>query len=231
MKLILAGYEKSKAILPSSSYLVNKYMKGLFDVYWINYGEYSGKLFTGQYIKLDAHQNGGSSSWSRYICEYLNTIDDELIVFGLDDYLISDYIDLIGYDRLLGQITVNESVVCARLCTSDFYKNFEELRHGMIMLAGENAYSATTQYCIWRLDFLKLLLMNVKTPWEFEIAGSSYLNGTGKKVIGMKYPVIKYPDSSSMSARWSGINVAQNNPEDIIYLVEQGVLNADELLR
>lgn len=226
MKLILAGHEKSKAILPASSHLVKKYLKDIFDVYWLNYGDYTGKLFAGQYVKLDEKQEGGGNSWARYIREYLKTLDDELIVFALDDYLISDEIDEVTYDRLLGRITIDDNVVCARLCVSDFYRHYEELHYDMIRLTSNNEYSATTQYCIWKRDFLIWLLGKVTSAWDFEMVGSVHLNGSGKDVIAMlKYPAIKYPDASSMSSKWSGIKVGGNKREDIDEMVKEGLLD------
>ena len=44
MKVCLVGYEGSKHIISSSSYLINKYLPKEFDVYFLNYGKYDGEI-------------------------------------------------------------------------------------------------------------------------------------------------------------------------------------------
>ena len=62
----------------------------MLDIYFLNYGKFSqNDLFCGKYIELDSEQKGGVSSWSKYIVDYLNGIEDEYIIFALDDYFLS----------------------------------------------------------------------------------------------------------------------------------------------
>ena len=75
MKVILAGYEGSKQILSASSYLIKKYLKG-FDVYFLNYGEYDGKLHTGTYVSL-ANEQERIGYWSQDIRGYLEKLNDK----------------------------------------------------------------------------------------------------------------------------------------------------------
>jgi hypothetical protein len=59
------------------------------------------------------------------------------------------------------------------------------------------------------------LLEKISTPWEFEISGSQILNESGKLVIGAFVPPMEYPDMSSLSPKWKGIRVRENNQSDI----------------
>ena len=51
MKIILTRHEETKKILPASSWLLNKYVKG-FDIKFLNHDDYNGELFTDELIKL-----------------------------------------------------------------------------------------------------------------------------------------------------------------------------------
>lgn len=185
IKVILAGYEGSKKILSASSYLINKYLKG-FDVYFLNYGDYNGQLFCGTYISLDTEQKDGTNSWSKYIADYLRRLEDEYIIFALDDYLLSNPVDLSDIDY--------RGYDCVKLCSGSDINDKE--------------YSCTTQYTIWKREFLIDVLEQVKTPWEFEIEGSKYINKLNKNIILI--PAMTYPDCSALSSKWEGVRLIGN---------------------
>jgi hypothetical protein len=235
MKLILSGYEGSKKILAASSYFISKYIGTTFDTYFLNYGKYDRALYCGRYIELDTEQIGGSASWGKYVADYLSTLDDEFIVFGLDDYFINTAIDEHYYKELFNRMRHDDTVVCARLCDSNFYLlNEYELVPGydwLISLTEGAEYSVTTQYCIWRRAYLIELLRRFTTPWQFEIDGSKFLNRSRLKVIGSQVTPLKYQVSSALSPRWgTKIKVGENKPDDIKYLVNSGHLNMAEVL-
>lgn len=188
LKIILAGYEGSKRILPISSWLIKKYLSD-YDVYFLNYGGYDNKLHHGIYVKLDDWQKGGVESWSRYIASYLKTLPDEYVIFALDDYLVSNSLRLPDY----------EGYDCVNLCAGSDSDNKE--------------YSCTTQYTIWRKECLIEALEQVKTPWEFEIEGSKYINKLGKKIKFVS--VLFYPDCSCLSSKWEGILLSDSNIKDL----------------
>lgn len=201
MKIILSGYEGSKKILTASSWLVNKYLPD-FDVYWLNYGKFGGKLFCGSYVSLKDEQIS-VDSWSEDIREFLKSIDDEFIIFALDDYLISTPIN-VGLYNLIDfedQVEIN-------LCSASKPEDTD--------------YSVTTQYSIWKRTFLIEVLEQVNTPWEFEIIGSKYMNGLGLKTSYV--PALTYPEHSSLSSRWSGIRTEGVKTEDIEWLTNNKYL-------
>lgn len=260
MKICLSGYEGSKKILGASSYLVAKYLGTSLDeidVRWLNYGAYDGlpigtlrsrSLYIGEYVSL-ADAQDGVESWARDVRRYLKPLEDEFVIFALDDYLLCEPIEQERYGLLLETMESDANIVCGRLCTSEFYQSHEfrrshipghqesgpsfllGMRWGDIVeLTDKAEYSATTQYCIWRRDFLIGLLGQVSTPWEFETTGSQILNASGKKVIGSRPPALVYPDSSALSARWEGVNVQGVTAEDLATLLELGLLNEAEIV-
>ena len=233
MKTILIGYEGSKKILAASSYLLNKYMPGEFEFFFLNFGDYAGDLVAGEYVSLDVQQMGGSESWSRYLIDYLSKLDDELIIFGLDDYLLSNFIDLDAYEDLLDYIEDDYSIGAAKLGISPSYRiaDYEMLDDHVYALKKEANYSATTQLCVWRRKFLIDVLSRVQNPWQFELMGSDYIKSTGAKIIGSLKMPLRYPEPSSISSRHPDkISVFGNRVSDIEECIKRGYLNEKDLI-
>lgn len=233
MKTILIGYEGSKKILAASSYLLNKYMPGEFEFFFLNFGDYAGDLVAGEYVSLDVQQMGGSESWSRYLIDYLSKLDDELIIFGLDDYLLSNFIDFDAYEDLLDYIEDDYSIGAAKLGISPSYRiaDYEMLNDHVYALKKEANYSATTQLCVWRRKFLIDVLSRVQNPWQFELMGSDYIKSTGAKIIGSLKMPLRYPEPSSISSRHPDkISVFGNRVSDIEECIKREYLNEKDLI-
>lgn len=183
MKVILIGYPGSQCIVPASKYLTSKYLAG-FNVTYLNYkGEISG--------------------WSEYVIGFISYLEDENIIFALDDYLVADYIDMEKYNSALNEM--GGEVVCIKLCNSTDEEHIE--------------YPATTQYCIWNRKYLIWLLSQVDNPWQFEILGSKLFN---KKVL--LRPCLNYFTNSSISGRWEGVRLDGLNKLDIDYIKENNLI-------
>lgn len=233
MKTILVGYEGSKKILAASSYLLNKYMPGEFEFFFLNYGDYSGELPAGEYVSLDVQQMGGSESWSRYLIDYLSKIEDDFIIFGLDDYLLSNFIDLDAYHDLLDYMKDDYSIGAAKLGISPSYRvnDYEMLDDHVYALNKSANYSATTQLCIWRRQFLIDVLSRVQNPWQFELMGSDYIKSTGAKIVGSLKMPLRYPEPSAISSRHPDkISVFGNRVTDIEECIRRGYLKEKDLI-
>lgn len=231
VKVLLAGHEGSKKILPASSYLIDKYLPKGFQLFFLNYGKFDGFLFGGNYVELDSEQRGGSSAWSQYLRRHLSRIADDYVVFGLDDYLLSAPMNRKVFDTLFRAMVDDAEIVAARLCQSDFYTDRERFirKDGLIELTAEAAYSVTTQWSIWRREALIDVMASVLDPWSFEMAGSVYLNSTGWKVIGSRIPALVYPDESCLSSKWQGVRTRGTNPADIDEILRMGHLKREDL--
>lgn len=177
MKIILVGYPGSQCINKAIKYLTDKYLPE-FDIKFLNYRSHI-------------------SGWSSYIIDYLTLYGDENVIFGLDDYLVSDYIDALKYQEAISKI--GGDVVCVKLCYSKPGEHEE--------------YPVTTQYCIWNRKYLIWLLRQVNTPWEFEMVGSAIFDKTSLNI-----PCIQYYTNSAISSRWEGVKLCGLKQEDINFL-------------
>jgi hypothetical protein len=227
MKVVLVGYPGSKKIISASSYLIDKYLPKNFDIYFLNYGEYDKDIVRGNYISLDHEQKGGSSSWSKYIVNYLSSLDDEFIIFSLDDYFLSKPLQEDAYEKLLNLMKDDKSIGAAKLGISPTYRtNDYVMMYDVYVLKKGAVCPATTQYNIWDREFLISILEKISNPWEFE-----GLQDLDKKVIGSLDMPLKYPEPSSLSSRHPDkINVFGNSMEDIEKCIELGYLNENDLI-
>lgn len=178
MNVILIGYPGSQRAAMSSKYLNDKYLSIDFQYTYLNY-------------------KGPVSGWAAYLAGYLSYLQDEHIIFALDDYLVSEEINRLAYFKASREMVGD--VMCVKLfhCTEDEHKQ----------------YPVTTQFTIWNREYLIWLLSQVNTPWEFEIKGSKLFD---KKVL--LRPCIKYFTNSAVSSKWEGIRLDGLCEEDIQYI-------------
>lgn len=230
MIAVLAGYEGSKKVISASSWLLAKYLPAWIDVRFVNFGAFDGALYRGRYESIDEVQRGGSNAWGKYLSEYFGKIDDEFVIFGLDDYLLSGNFYEDVFADLLARMVKDPSIVCGRLCQSFDYRPAEvEVADGIVNVKAWAAYNVTAQYCLWRRSYLVDLLRRVSSAWDFEINGSAILSASGKRTIGTVTPIMTYPDESSISSKWKGVRVRGNRPEDVEELVKIGALEREVL--
>ena len=239
MRVYLTGHPGNKHILPASSFLIKKYLNENFDVNFLNFGNYdSSKLFTGNYVKLDEEDAGGTPSlWSKHLKEYLKSIDDEYIIFSLDDFFLCREIDMKVYEILLDEMKSDPDIKCAKLGITPSYKPHEytvkkTVDEIEIFYLDPNAsYSASTQYCIWRKNALVDVLENTSTAWNFELHGSSYFNNKGYKVIGSTTVCLPYAESSAVSNRHvDKVSILGLNKNTIEDMISRNLLNESDLI-
>jgi len=179
IKAYLVGYPVSQDIVPASRYLVEKYLP--FETTFINY-------------------EGNVKSWSAFIADYFRQLDDEYVIFALDDYLISHPLDERAFAYALN--SVDEQTVCIKLC------DCSEKDH--------QDYPVTTQWCLWNREYLISILDRTGDPWSFEMTGSNLHKEGGK--VSLNIPCIRYDPHSCLSSRWVGVKVDGLKEEDINYI-------------
>ena len=191
MKVILIGYPGSQFLVPASKYLAQKYLPG-FDLHYLNW-------------------TGEKDSWSGFVAGYLTGLQDEFVIFALDDYLISDFIDLSLYQEALLQFEKDKKLGCAKLCETTIQEHCD--------------YPVTTQYCIWRREALISLLSKTKDPWHFEMTGSALWREMPWQSVCASNPILKYDVHSALSSRWPGeIKWDGIKEEDIEYIKNNNLI-------
>lgn len=189
MKAVIIGYPRSQFLKPASEYLARKYLPKEIELRYFNF-------------------IGDTKYWSAYVADCLETISEKYVIFALDDYLLSGYLDLDVYTQALLDMDNDSSIKCTKLCVSTEQEHEE--------------YPTTTQFCIWDRRFLVKILRQTTTPWDFEITGSKLFKESGERSV--LRTCLNYPTSSALSARWRGVKLEGNNEEDINYLKQNGLI-------
>jgi len=151
------------------------------------------------FISLAEKQEGGPNKWSRYIHDYLVTIDDEYIIFSLEDFfpiqkpnkeILYNLIEIIQNDQTIGRCDITwDSFINIfdknnKEKARGTYKALQKNKDYTVIYVPPNApYRISTQPSIWRKDYLLKLLDNDWTPWQFEILGTQTAAMLADKVI------------------------------------------------
>lgn len=176
MKLVLIGHSGSQFLVPASMYLVQKYMP-MVELIGLNY-------------------QGNINDWSKYVADYLKTLEDEYIIFALDDYLLNNYLENGDFRYLFVA-----------------HEGFDNLKLCQCTPEEQEAYPVTTQYTIWKRKVLINILEHTTTPWDFEVKGSKIFKEKG--YMADQVPLLNYDVHSGLSKRWEGVRLNGLNEEDI----------------
>lgn len=165
----------------------------------------ASKYLVGKYLPMFEpillNYVGPIDGWASYVAGFLKYFQEEHIAFALDDYLISGDVDASRFSAAVDALS-GINVVAVKLCYSSAAEHEE--------------YPVTTQYCLWDRKCLIELLDKVKTPWEFELAGSARHKRTQAEI--MHKPCIPYNTSSALSGRWEGAKLDGLNQQDQFYV-------------
>lgn len=179
------------------------------------------------FVSLGTEQVGGAKGWSNYLIDYFSNIDEEFMIFGIDDFMIARPVDIKTYETCLtilkdinvGRIDLQCSLQYGRspVHTMD-YKTVNGVKFlTMVQSAnGVNLYQNAGAFSIWNR---KWFLKNIRkdwSPWDWEIQGSALANNDGYNVIGSvdRWPIRKLELLSN--AGWPGVlNVRGIRDEDL----------------
>lgn len=226
MKIILTGHPYSKSIIPASSWLWKKYGADGFDIKWLNFGKYDGKIYKGEYVELAEEQVGGKKAWGKYITEYVETIKNKYVVLGCDDFLLNQKIDIPRYKELKKML--GGSVVAARLCDITWYPvgqyNCDAM--GIVSLKRTADYNCTGQLTIWNRKAL-LELLGSGDIWDFESSGSKKMKDKKWDVVASYDPPFKYHTVSALTGGDNKLDLGGLNKKDKEYIIKnlKGELN------
>lgn len=143
---------------------------------------------------------GPKDGWSNFVGSYLAHLKDKLVILALDDYLLSSPLSP-SFDFAIQHFKRPE-VVCVKLCPNTYEEH--------------QGYPVTTQYTIWRKDYLVKLLAQTANPWDFEMRGSAIMKNDGK--VSALFPCLEYNTSSALSSRWQGVDFKGVSQEDSEYI-------------
>jgi len=227
--------------LKMSSYLFDRYWPSETRIDVVGYKnpdfEISPKM---NFVSIDSSQKGGASSWSKYLLEYLNTIEDEYIIFTLEDFFptASPNLDLLNKAQhmCVENPTIGRFDISIDTYTYPGYSIIQNWGPLKLLEKGPGVdYRISTQPAIWRKNFLAKILVHTTTPWDFEVNGSQISNKYGEKILAFGDPTYRnfpsYWIHKGAVSRYhkDKVNVLGLDPQTIKEMVNEGLLDEDKL--
>ena len=201
----------TKHIIPAQSWLFDKYC-GFFPYY------------------IDVEDNP-IDNWGKRLASMIP--DEELVIFGLDDYLPIDYINK---DKLAEAIEIIKNTSIERfelgwgaskkkgMINTGFFNNDLINSVGFLEYGKETPYSVSCQFSIWRTSALKRELERTTTPWKFEIYGRA-------KAACFKDYAFRWIEESALSGRQKGkTNLCGLRLEDEEELISLGYIDKSKVI-
>ena len=230
---IIITSEKTSFILPTFFHLVEKYWSENF-FYISGDGDDNFNFKNSKYIKRDSSD---IKKWTTDIKKQIDKIDSEYIIFGLDDFLIIDKFNEVTLDIFIKEMDLDNSIVRCSLgadfsCMKNFiYKKINDT--DLISVPSNISYRCSTQFSIWRKDFLSQILSKNRSPWEFEMEVSSELSGNNSiKMLGtLNNFCLRWIEESANSSSLgkNNLNVLGLSLKDINEIIDAGLLSKDRL--
>jgi len=215
----------------------------LFDKYWIDntkvkvlgYSPINKKLPDRfEYISMAPEQVGGVQCWSSYLIDYFESIDDEIILWGIDDHLIVDYLDVDIYnflvdkiknDSTIGRISLIDNIVNRQHTIMEKHNSFDLILQNV----GTN-YRIDCQFSLWNKKYLLDNLKRDWTPWQFEINGSNNVRYDNFKILGTSKTYCINRIEGKRHFEPSVINLLGAKYRDIIEMINLGLVNKEDVV-
>jgi hypothetical protein len=141
---------------------------------------FSDKRIDGLNITQSDVAEGGS--WSHRVAESLEMLDDDYVLFLLDDYFIYEKINFTTLTSIVDWCSKSNVKYC-RLINTPYCESF-----GNLISLPVRPYSVNLQPAIWERDFLISILRSIDSnPWETEVNLHKYftdINGNYCNAVG-----------------------------------------------
>lgn len=236
-KLFLITSDSTNHILKANSYLYKKYVGDVFDIKILGHTHPGIEFDNFEFISFK-YPSSDIGNWTIKIYQALLEIDDDIIGFGLDDYLINSPINLEILTTLYNELKNDTSIGCAilgwtpSLCRQDNFKIIKNYNDFDLFELNQDAiYRITAQIRLWRKDYLIKFLQYHWSPWEFENNASQIAMNDGVRIIGPARKIaLDWIEESALSGRCPGkINILGLPPEDVNYFINNNFFDKNNL--
>jgi hypothetical protein len=230
-------------ILKAKCYLLNKYWKKENQKFVIlGFQKPTFELPENfEFVSMAPNQEGGADRFCNYICDYFDSINDDHIIFDLDDFLPLDYLNTEIFEDLLSIAKTDESV--AKIYMGHYPGNREEHK---IIKTSEH-YDVYSQKCsapytlslitsVWKRSYFVNYLKNAvnsgnANPWAFELMSPTTSGDKSKRIGTHRKHCWKFHHGSALSAKFKNkINVLGMKIPDIKELEAQNFIVGDEYM-
>jgi len=167
----------TKQIVPAFVHLFNKYVSPEESVTFLSNCPIEDNLPENFQVFQRCEIEEPIQNWSYTLYQALKDVPYNYIILGLDDFLPIEkfnyeiFADILQYLESHPQIvrcSLGPDVVC------DYVTSFLERRenYNLIEQGSQENYQCSTQFSVWKKEYLLEKLKNPRTPWDFEVLGS-----------------------------------------------------------
>ncbi len=145
--------------------------------------------------------------WSYRLLQCLQQVESDYVVFLLDDFILTDFVDSKEIDACIERMKLDPNIACFNFMPSPgryYEKAFERYE-----LKDKNApFRINLQAALWRKSFLLKFIRKHENPWQFESWGSIRARRFSDKIFHLEKDtkrVFIYPDGGIIAdERWFG---------------------------
>ena len=243
-KIYIPCCDDSLPIVKINSYLFNKFWPQAKVVYMgFKEPEFDFYSENHEFVSLAPKQEGGSNNWTRYMHEYIKTINDDVLMFSIDDYLLCTLPDEAMLNIALKLISKNDNIGRFDLTFDSQVEGntlpVANIQDYQVHVKHPSApYRISTQPALWKREYLLKFLDNNWSPWQFELNGTSMASKKklpeqtfcfyDKKMIN--YPVRTIAKGAVSRHNPGKFNVLGLNADTIKELVDHEFVSEDNLI-
>lgn len=242
IKCIFVGSHESVGLLRASSFLHSENFPPWVARVYLNYGgDRTSLLHGGQYVSLAEAQSLGRDGWSRYLSTFLESIDDDLILLTLDDFLFGLSLDESSLSEAIQRMRAHPNLLGIKCGLTPLITRSSDVRpdeSGWYRLKFNSPYRLTTQLTLWNRKSLLQFLKWTSSAWNFELKGSKLASLVGAASAGRRAvvlcpesPISKYSEYSALSSRWEErVNVFGLQIPMVVTILSMNLLQAQDLI-
>jgi len=241
IKLFLNTCDATLHFLPIFNYFFEKYWTIDQEIILLGYSQPRCKLSNRiKFISMSPIQEGGVNGWATYLKRYFDSIEDEFIMWGIDDHLVVEYVDetivnhminLIKSDEKIGRIGLTYGISNRGHSIIESLSDYDVIELDQYRLPGKPwPYRIDTNYGIWRKSYLLKYLLAGYTPWDFEIKGGELAMNDSYRIISTnrKFAVHKVEGKRGFAP--DKVNLLGSKFEDILYLLRNNIVPKENIV-
>lgn len=192
-----------------------------------------------------APRNYPAKRWSDGLIQLLNTIDDEVFIFMLEDYWLCRGVYHQAVASLEEYMKMHRGVLRIDLTSDRLYSGraFDVDTWGsldIIETPADTPYQWSTQACVVRREQFLQCLEPGMAPWQFELRGNELIP-EGLRVLGTRQWPVRYVNAVGMQNQYKyrvehdregafSHTIERIPPEHVDYMRRRGILPPNEKL-
>ncbi len=230
MQPIIVTSDKTLWALRPQAYLLRRYWPAASFVV----GGYTAPKFAlpnrFSFYSIGAFADYPVDRWTNGVIAFLESLEDDLVLFMLDDYWPFRNVDNKAIDEITTYMRGHANVARFCVCTDRLYAkgvtDYDRYGHLDIIKSDPQSYAHFSfQASMWRRTALLEMLRPDETPWDAETRGDQRLKDSKYIVLGTRQAPLRYtiavqkgkfaPDGGYQTP------IAAMNPIDLQYIHDQ----------